>query len=82
MAVKAVAAEVALRPGARTEAAGQLLATTVRGVNRGLHSRAGAMWDLLLRPDLLRLDAIKSARVGAHRGYGGGARLSSPLCII
>lgn len=49
-----------------TQAAGQQLAAAVKGVSAGLHSRAGDMWVLLLREDLLRPSDFKSAVVSAQ----------------
>lgn len=35
----------------------------VKGMDQGLHSKAGEVWALLLRPDLLRMADFKSAKV-------------------
>lgn len=69
-AVKAVAMEAALRPTARTNAAGQLLATAVHGISHGLHSRVSDVWRLLLRADLLRPSAFKSEKAKAQLSRG------------
>lgn len=45
----------------------QALAAAVKGVGSGLHSRAGDVWALLLRPDLLRLSDFKMVTV---RSFG------------
>lgn len=42
-----------------------MLAAAVRGVGGGLHSRAGDLWALLLRPELLKLTDFKGAAVSA-----------------
>jgi hypothetical protein len=41
----------------------QMLAAAVKGVGGGLHSRAGDLWGLLLRPDLLKLSDFRGAAV-------------------
>ncbi len=40
-----------------------MLAAAVKGVGGGLHSRAGDLWALLLRPDLLKLADFRGAAV-------------------
>ena len=46
-----------------------MLAAAVRGVGGGLHSRAGDLWGLLLRPDLLKLSDFRGAAVSRPLVY-------------
>jgi len=56
----------------RMQPAGELLATAVKGVDHGLHSRAADVWRLLLRPDLLRSEDFKGAKVSFKRPHDRG----------
>lgn len=76
--VRTLAAEAAARPASRTQPAGELLAAAVKGVDQGLHSKAGDVWRLLLRSDLLRMKDFNKEKVSCQQLVQSSA---SDFCI-
>lgn len=58
----------------------QMLAAAVKGVGGGLHSRAGELWALLLRPDLLKLSDFRGAAVSRLLMYEAAGWCTATAC--
>ena len=65
--LKALVAEAVTKPTlARVEGAGFLIAEAATGVSNGLHSRAVAILDILLQPDVLKSDDFKAGKLSSQ----------------
>ncbi|KAL0044331.1 hypothetical protein WJX82_000142 [Trebouxia sp. C0006] len=65
--VQTLLAEQALQPSSeRVDGAGRLLAAAVKGIGNGLHSRAAALLQCLLREDLLTPSHFKTQQGSDH----------------